>query len=210
MRDAAKALDDVSDHMGEVLRQADALLAEWQGFAAKVRAQVEHEARTIGDAVGGAIDEAIARGVDDAVARAMGERLAAQLAQLAGELTKIENRARAASRSIADQRAVDRRAWWILGGGIAIANALLVILLVRGPAEPPAAPPPSPIVVPAAATVIAPDAAPAGSAAPSEEITTGSANEPAAGSAKPVAKSPPSGKPLAAKPASPPTGPRRR
>ena len=54
MRDAAKALDDVSDHMGEVLRHADALLAEWQGFSAKVRAQVEHEARTIGDAVGGA------------------------------------------------------------------------------------------------------------------------------------------------------------
>src|SRR5277367_565614 len=116
MRDAAKALDDVSDHMGEVLRQADALLAEWQGFAAKVRAQVEHEARTIGDAVGTAIDEAIARGVDDAVARAMGDRLTTQLAQLAGELTKLESRARGAARSIAEQRAVERRAWWILGG----------------------------------------------------------------------------------------------
>jgi len=196
VRDAAKVLDDVSDHMGEVLRQADALLAEWQGFAGKVRAQVDHEARTIGDAVGGAIDAAIARGVDDAVARAMGDRLAAQLQQLAGELTKIENRARAASRAIADQRAVDRRAWWVLGGGIAIANALLVVLLLRGPAEPPAAPPPAPIVVPAA--IVAPDAAPAEPppvASPAIDARvdpTGSAAEPAA---KPAAK------PAGAKPA---------
>jgi hypothetical protein len=194
VRDAAKVLDDVSDHMGEVLRQADALLAEWQGFAGKVRAQVDHEARTIGDAVRGAIDEAIARGVDDAVARAMGDRLAAQLQQLAGELTKIENRARAASRAIADQRAVDRRAWWFLGAGVAIANALLVVLVLRGPAEPPAAPPPAPIVVPAA--IVTPDAAPAEPppAVDAHVDATGSAAEPAAKhAAKPAVAKPAGG-----------------
>jgi|SRR5580704_1516943 hypothetical protein len=174
MRDAAKALDDVSDHMGEVLRQADALLAEWQGFAGKVRAQVEHEARTIGDAVGSAIDEAIARGVEDAVARAMGERLTAQLAQLAGELAKLENRARASARSIADQRRVDRRAWWFLGAGLALANALLVVLVLREPAAPPPEAPPAPIVVPAA-TMIAPDAAVVETPAPPPIEPAGSA-----------------------------------
>ncbi len=190
MRDAAKALDDVSDHMGEVLRQADALLAEWSGFATKVRAQVEHEARTIGDAVGGAIDEAIARGVDEAVARAMGDRLAGQLAQLANELTKIESRARAAARSVADQRTTDRRAWWLLGGGVALANALLVLILLKpapAPAPPPE-PPATPIVVPAA-TVIPADAQP----------TRGSDLDVGSGSAVPEAK--PITKPIVGKPA---------
>jgi hypothetical protein len=184
MRDAAKALDDVSDHMGEVLRQADALLAEWSGFAAKVRAQVEHEARTIGDAVGGAIDDAIARGVDEAVARAMGDRLAAQLAQLA-------SRARAAARSVADQRTVDRRAWWLLGGGIALANALLVLILLKpAPAPtPPPEPPATSIVVPTA-TVIPADAP---ALAPGSDVDVGS------GSAVPEAK--PVIKPIVGKPA---------
>jgi hypothetical protein len=191
MRDAAKALDDVSDHMGEVLRQADALLAEWSGFAAKVRAQVEHEARTIGDAVGGAIDEAIARGVDEAVARAMGDRLAAQLAQLANELTRIESRARAAARSIADQHTTDRRIWWLLGGGIALANVLLVLILLKpAPAlAPPPEPPATPFVVPTA-TVIPADAA------VELVVDVGSGS----GSAVPEAAKPPIAKPPVAKP----------
>jgi hypothetical protein len=189
MRDAAKALDDVSDHMGEVLRQADALLAEWQGFSSKVRAQVEHEARTIGDAVGGAIDDAIARGVDDAVARAMGDRLSAQLAQLTGELAKLESRARASARSIADQRRVDRRAWWFLGGGLALANALLVVLVLREPASPPPEPPPAPIVVPAA-TMIAPDAAVVEAPPPAPIEPAGSAVVDVKPPAKPAATKP--------------------
>ena len=43
MREAARALDDVSDHLGEVLRRADELLADWSRFGAQVRVQVERE-----------------------------------------------------------------------------------------------------------------------------------------------------------------------
>ena len=44
MREAhrtAQVLDDVSDHLGEVLRRADALLAEWSRFGDAVRMEVE-------------------------------------------------------------------------------------------------------------------------------------------------------------------------
>ena len=41
MREAARTLDNVSDHLGEVLRHADALLAEWSKFGAQVRTQVD-------------------------------------------------------------------------------------------------------------------------------------------------------------------------
>ena len=41
MREAARVLDDVSDHLGEVLRRSDELLAEWSRFGAQVRTQVD-------------------------------------------------------------------------------------------------------------------------------------------------------------------------
>jgi hypothetical protein len=197
MRDAAKSLDDVSDHLGEVLRNADALLAEWQGFAAKVRAQVDHEARTIGNVVGAAVDHPNPRGIDDAVARAFGERLGAQLAQLAGELGKLESRTRASARAASDQRSFDRRAWWLLGGGVLLANALLVVSLVRGPAVPPPEAPPAPIVVPAAAATL-PDAAAVAEPPTAPPIAPSSATR-AVGSAE-----------APAKPVVKPASPRRR
>jgi len=43
MGEAARSLDDVSDHLGEVLRRADELLAEWSRFGAEVRTQVDRE-----------------------------------------------------------------------------------------------------------------------------------------------------------------------
>ena len=67
MREAARALDDVSDHLGEVLRHADELLAEWARFGAQVRAQVEREAAAIGEVVDGAVGRAASSGIDRAI-----------------------------------------------------------------------------------------------------------------------------------------------
>jgi hypothetical protein len=133
MREAARALDDVSDHLGEVLRHADALLAEWSRFGGQVRAQVEREAAAIGDVVDGAVTRAASAGLD----RVLTDRLHA----LTGELERLEQRARAASRVVAEQRDEDRRVLWIVVAGIVLANALLVALLLRKPDPAPAAEP---------------------------------------------------------------------
>jgi hypothetical protein len=129
MRDRAVAqLDDVSAELAEVLRTADRLLDEWSRFGAAVRAQVDREAATVGGAVAGAVEIAVQRS------------LAAQLATVGAEIHRLEQRARAASRALAEQRAAER--WWLMGiaGGVAIAIALLVVLVVqvsRGPAAEP-------------------------------------------------------------------------
>ncbi len=125
MRDAARALDDVSDHLGEVLRHADELLAEWARFGAQVRTQVDREAAAIGAVVDGAVERAASAGID----RAIAERLRA----LTAELERLEQRARAASRVATEQRQADRRVLWIVVAGVVLANALLVLLLLRKP-----------------------------------------------------------------------------
>ena len=133
MREAARALDDVSDHLGEVLRRADELLVEWSTFAAQVRGQVEREAAAVGHIVEGAVGRVAAQGID----RAIGERLRA----LTLEIERLEQRTRAASRAVVEQRDRDRRLLWAVVAGIALANALLVVLVLRKPAGAPAAEP---------------------------------------------------------------------
>jgi len=172
MREAARALDDVSDHLGEVLRRADELLAEWSRFGGQVRAQVEREAAAIGEVVDGAVARAAGAGLDRAVA----DRLQA----LTGELERLEQRARAASRAVAQHRDADRRVLWIVVAGIVLANALLVALLLR---RPDAAPVAEPIRLEAPAALQPPPAgraggnAAAGSADPTSAASPGSATE---------------------------------
>ncbi len=177
MRDAARALDDVSDHLGEVLRHADQLLDEWSRFGVQVRAQVEREAGAIGNVVDEAVTRAASAGVDKAIA----ERLSA----LTAEIGRIEARAKAAARAVGEQRETDRRVLWIVAGGVVLANVLLVALWLRKPDAPPppapepvkvepapvAAPPPAPPVVEPAAQpppvdAGVPDAAPVASPPP--------------------------------------------
>src|SRR5438034_11272916 len=128
---AAKRLDDISASLAEVLRQADALLAEWSRFGASVRAQVEREAAHIG------------RAVADGTGAAAGRAVATQLASLTKELTQLEQRVRATSRAVVEQRATDRRLLPGIAVGVALAIVLLVVLVVRGPAAP-QVPPPEP------------------------------------------------------------------
>src|SRR5438067_11298043 len=120
MRDRAAAqLDDVSAELAEVLRSADRLLDEWSRFGTAVRAQVEREAATVGVAVAGAVEIAVQRA------------LATQLGMVTTEIHKLEQRARAASRVLAEQKAAER--WWLIGiaGGVAVAIVLLVVLVVQ-------------------------------------------------------------------------------
>jgi hypothetical protein len=152
MREAARALDDVSDHLGEVLRRADDLLAEWSRFGAQVRDQ---EATAIGEVVDGAVGRAASGGLD----RAIGDRLRA----LTTELERLEQRARAASRAVVEQRETDRRLLWAVVAGVVLANALLVALILRRPEAPPVA---EPIRIDAPPQVQPPSAAPAAPAAP--------------------------------------------
>jgi hypothetical protein len=133
MREAARALDDVSDHLGEVLRRADGLLAEWSRFGAQVRTQVDREVAAIGEVIDGAVTRAASAGLD----RAIADRLRA----LTGELERLEQRTRAVSRAVAEQRDGDRRVLWIVVAGIVLANALLVAVLLRKPAAAPVAEP---------------------------------------------------------------------
>jgi hypothetical protein len=191
MREAARALDDVSDHLGEVLRRADDLLAEWGKFGAQVRDQVEREAAAIGAVVDGAVGRAASTGID----RAIGDRLRA----LTAELERIEQRARAASRAVVEQRGADRRILWAVVAGIVLANALLVVLILRKPEAAPVAEPirldapAQPAAVPAAAPGATPDpavpaAGSAGAVSPEAAgalpaTTAGSAASPAAGPA---------------------------
>ena len=155
MREAARALDDVSDHLGEVLRRADDLLAEWSRFGAQVRDQVEREAAAIGEVVDGAVGRAASGGLD----RAIGDRLRA----LTTELERLEQRARAASRAVVEQRETDRRLLWAVVAGVVLANALLVVLILR---RPEAAAVAEPIRIDAPPQVQPPSAAPAAPAAP--------------------------------------------
>jgi hypothetical protein len=173
MREAARALDDVSDHLGEVLRHADELLAEWGRFGAQVRAQVEREAGTIGAVVDGAVERAAGAGIDRAIAD--------RLRGLGAEIERIEQRARAAARAVSEQREADRRVLWIVVAGVVLANALLVMLLLRRP-EPVRVPEPIRVeaIAPAAAAPAA-GSAEAGSVEPAPG-TDGSKAGAAAGS----------------------------
>ena len=126
-------LDDVSADLGEVLRHADALLAEWSAFGASVKVQVEREAKAIGAAVASSVDGAVARAVAAGVDRAVPEQLTARMASLTAELTKLEHRARTAARAISDERTHDRRLLGVLVLGVLVANALLVVLLLLQP-----------------------------------------------------------------------------
>jgi len=188
---AVAALDGVSDHLGEVLRRADELLAEWSRFGAEVRSQVEREAGEVGRAVATAVDGAVVRAASASVERALTDQIGAKLTALATEITRLEQRARAASREVGQERRADRRVLWGLAAGILIANGLLVVMLLRrpvqvAPQEVPPAPEPVRVELPAASPVDAtPEpplmidaiSGPAGSAA----AAAGSA-EPAAGS----------------------------
>ena len=187
MRDAARALDDVSDHLGEVLRRADGLLADWGRFGAQVREQVEREAAAIGEVVDGAVGRAAATGID----RAIGDRLRA----LTAELERIEQRARAASRAVVEQREADRRILWAVVAGIVLANALLVVLILRRPEAVPVAEPvrldaPAPSAAAPAAPGATPDpAGPAtGSAAASAAPPEPAGSAAGAGAGNPAEK----------------------
>jgi hypothetical protein len=149
-------LDDVSDHMAQVLRHADELLAEWARFGASVRGQVERETVAMGDVVAGAIDASVKQavaateaGVDRAVTEAIANRIGAQLQNLALELGRLEARAKSANRALAEQRAADRRILWGIAGGLAIVIGLLVVLVLRKPPAPEPVPAPVPIASPA-------------------------------------------------------------
>jgi hypothetical protein len=172
MREAARALDDVSDHLGEVLRRADELLADWSRFGAQVRTQVDREAAAIGEVIDSAVTRAASSGLD----RAISDRLRA----LTTELERLEQRARAASRAVADQREGDRRVLWIVVAGIVLANALLVALLLRKPDPAPVA---EPIRIESLAAPQSPDTGPmqggavAGPADPASAASAGIARE---------------------------------
>lgn len=133
-------LDDASAELAEVLATADRALDEWARFGATVRAQVEREAATLGDAVATAVDVAVQRG------------LAAQLATVSAEVHKLEQRAKAASRALADHRDADRRWLYAIAAGVGAAIALLVALLVvaatRSPTTIVVPPDPQPIALP--------------------------------------------------------------
>jgi hypothetical protein len=165
---SVRVLDDVSDHMAQVLRQADELLAEWARFGASVRGQVERETVAIGDAVATSIDRAVAQavatteaGVDRAVVDAVTAKIGAQLQTLALELGRLEARAKAANRALGEQRAADRRILWGIAGGLAIAIGLLVVLVLRKPPISEPMPAPVPIVEPKQDLPKPPDPAPA-------------------------------------------------
>jgi hypothetical protein len=137
MAEPARALDDVSAQLAEMLRHADALLDDWMRFGAEVRARVERETAGIGAVV--------AQAVDGASERALAMRLAA----VSTELERLEQRIRAASRIAAEQRVTDRRILAGIAAGVGIVIALLVVLVLRAPAPPQLAPPqPLPVVAP--------------------------------------------------------------
>jgi hypothetical protein len=157
---AVDALDTAGDHLAEMLRRTDALLAEWSQFGAAVRAQVEREATQIGSAVGDAVESAVRRATSAGVDRAFADQLGAKLAALSAEIAKVETRARAASRAITDQHRGDRGLLYGLGAVILIANGLVIALLLRSSPLPA----PAPVVEPA--PVVAPPIVPAPEVAP--------------------------------------------
>jgi len=135
MAEPARALDDVSAQLAEMLRHADALLDDWMRFGADVRARVERETAGIGAVV--------AQAVDGASERALALRLAA----VSTELERLEARIRAASRIAAEQRTTDRRILIGIAAGVGIVIALLAVLVLRAPAAPEIVPPPQPAQV---------------------------------------------------------------
>jgi hypothetical protein len=158
-RRAESELDNVSAQLGEVLRQADELLAEWQRFGVQVRAGVDREVATIGGAVGDAIDGAVDRAaerastaVDAAVARTLEHAVHDRIGALAAEIGRLEQRTKAAARAIADDRARDRWMLWAVIGGVVLANVLLAFVLLREPVAAPPAAVPAPVPVPVGAT----------------------------------------------------------
>ena len=170
MREAARVLDDVSDHLGEVLRRSDELLAEWSRFGAQVRTQVDREAAAIGEVIDGAVTRAASAGID----RAIADRLRA----LTAEIERLEQRTRAAARAASEHREGDRRVLWIVVAGIVLANALLVALLLR---KPEAAPVVEPIRIESTAAPQSPPGSPQGLA------TGGSADPTSAPASSPSA-----------------------
>lgn len=131
---AVRPLDTASDHLAEMLHRADELLLEWSKFGAGVRAQVDREAQQIGNAVCDAVDLAVRRAAAEGTARAITEQLGAQLAAVSAEVAKLESRARAASRAVAEQRRGDRGLLYGLIAAVLIANVMLVVVLLRKPA----------------------------------------------------------------------------
>ncbi|MEO8701763.1 MAG: hypothetical protein ABI867_17080 [Kofleriaceae bacterium] len=204
---SSEALDDVSDHMGEILRRADELLAEWKRFGGEVRVQVDREAQQVANAVANAVDGAVARATAASVDRTLADQIGGKLAALSAEIAKLETRARAASRAIGEERRGDRRVLWGVAAGVLIANVLLAIVLLRKPAEPVVLPP-APEATRVEAPVLAPpvpvDAAvtpePVVEEPKPEPTKAGSAAKPAATVVKPVKTGPPGAKLLAAPP----------
>jgi hypothetical protein len=162
-------LDDVSDHLGVVLHHADELLAQWSAFGAAVRGQVQREAAAIGEAVAGAVDTAVARATASGIDRAITDQVGSHLTALTAEIARLEARTRAAARAVAGERTGDRRLLWIVIGGIVLANALLVAILLQRPTAVPA---------PAAPTKVELAAPPAPPPEPATAATSGSADEP--------------------------------
>jgi len=103
--------------------------------------------------------------VDRAVTQAMAERVGSQLQSLTAELSRLESRAKAASRQIADERAGDRKILWVIIGGIVLANVLLALVLLRKPAPVEVAPQAVPAAAEMKPAVPAPVEAPAAAAA---------------------------------------------
>ncbi|HEU0031862.1 MAG TPA: hypothetical protein VFQ53_14610 [Kofleriaceae bacterium] len=201
-----EALDGVSDHLAQVLRRADELLVEWSRFGAEVRTQVDAEARQLANAVALAVDGAVSRATMSTVDRAIADQIGSKLAALAAELSKLETRAKAAGRAIADERRTDRRLLWAIAGGVLVANVLLALVLLRGPTvvTVPAPPEPSRVEVPATApvdagvahTIETPDAAvveTGSAAAPAVESGSGSGSATPKAPIKPAKLGPPSG-----------------
>jgi hypothetical protein len=86
--------------------------------------QVEREAAQVGAAVCDATDQAVRRAAAEGTSRAISEQLGKQLAALSAEVGKLETRARAASRAIAEQRRGDRVLLYGLAAAVLIANVL--------------------------------------------------------------------------------------
>jgi hypothetical protein len=193
MREARKVdmLDDVSDHLAEVLRRADALLAEWSKFGAAVQDQVQREARAIGDAVASSVEGAVTAATLTAVDRALAEQINGRLRALAAELDRLEQRTKTAANGVKRERSIDRKILWIVVAGVVAANALLVLMFVRDP-DTIVAPPPEPLRIETPVqTPVTPDAGPVtqnpGIDAPTAaEVGSGSGS--AVGSAAPAAK----------------------
>jgi hypothetical protein len=192
---AEAALDDVSDHLAVVLQRADELLAQWSAFGAAVRGQVEREAAAIGDAVAGAVDTAVARATASGIDHAITEQVGSRLTALTGEIARLEARARAAAGAVVAARMGDRRLLWGVIGGIVLANALLVAILLRPPAVVAVPAPAEPTKVEPASPAGAVGAAPAPAAAVGAALEAGAAAESAGA---PQADAPSSNEPAAA------------